>query len=223
MNDDWVNTLVRVKKHQLLMLQDRGYTFPPSEVAWFELSEAQMAQRLRQLGLEWPEAFEAVYTEPKTLWVSYVAGDTGMKLDAARDFLAAAEAHQRPLKRLMLIGAARPTRMAWDEFAGYNVDFWTLAQLAVNVTRHFLRQRHIALAPDEKRRFLTTSKIDPQCLPLMYASDPVARWYDFRVGQIIKIERTNLIDVASERSVFYRLVVPEPLTEHATRPVRGLP
>ena len=93
----------------------------------------------------------------------------------------------------------------------------------MNPTKHFLAQRHTALTPQEKRAFLATSKIDPQCLPMIYVSDPVVRWYGWRVGQILRIDRANLVSFSVGGSTFYRLVVPEPLSDHATKVTTRLP
>lgn len=209
MND----VLARVKKNQVLMFQDRGYVLPPSEQAWLALDHARVVERIRE-----GDTLEAMYTEPRSVWVYYAPAGK-FKVDEAKAMVELAKGRTR----ILLVCYIRPTTQAWEAMSGYDVEVYTYAQLAVNPTRHFLAQRHTPLTAQEKREFLATSKIDPQCLPMLYVSDPVARWYGFRVGQIVRVDRTNLVTFAAGSSVFYRLVVPEPLSDHATKPTMRLP
>lgn len=212
-----INVLARIKKNQVLMFQDRGYTLPPSEQAWLAMDHTQATERLS--AAEDPKALlDALYEEPK-VWVYYATFLGSFKTKDAAPII---EQIEEQRLRLFLVTHIRPTSGAWESL-NRNLEAWTYAQLAVNPTRHFLAQRHTPLSPQEKREFLATSKIDPQCLPMIYVSDPVARWYGFRVGQILRVDRSNLVTFAAGASVFYRIVVPEPLSDHATKPVVRLP
>lgn len=208
-----INVLARIKKNQVLMFQDRGYTLPPSEQTWLAMDHAQATARLSSA--EDPKSIlDVVYEVPKlSVYYATFLGRFGKK---------EVESIIVSRHRLFLVTHTRPTTDVWEAL-GSNLEAWTYAQLAVNPTKHFLAQRHTALTPEEKRTFLATSKIDPQCLPMIYVSDPVARWYGFRVGQILRIDRANLVTFAAGSSVFYRLVVPEPLSDHGTKPVVRLP
>jgi len=215
-----INVLARIKKNQVLMFQDRGYILPPSEQAWLALDHAQAVVRIRDA--EDPKAIlDAFYDEPK-VWVYYATFLGKFGTEEAATIIEQIEEQRLFRHRLFLVTHVRPTAGAWEALPS-DLEAWTYAQLAVNPTRHFLAQRHTPLSTEEKREFLATTKIDPQCLPMIYVSDPVARWYGFRVGQILRVDRTNLVTFAAGASVFYRLVVPEPLSDHATKPVVGLP
>lgn len=218
MDPKLINVLARIKKNQVLMFQDRGYTLPASEQAWLAMDHAQVTAKLSEDDPK--KILDAVYEEPK-MWVYYATflGSFGTK-----DIPPVNEGMENyPRHRLFLVTHTRPTKDAWESLSSYALEAWTYAQLAVNPTRHFLSQRHTPLTTQEKREFLATNRIDPQCLPMIHVSDPVARWYGFRVGQILRVDRMNLVTFAADTSVFYRLVVPEPLSDHATRPVGGLP
>jgi DNA-directed RNA polymerase subunit H (RpoH/RPB5) len=224
MDDDLVNVLVYVKKNQVLMFQDRGFSLPPSEAAWLALDADAARASLRQLderarGV----ALDALYTEPSTVWVYYSTATASFGVEDVEAMVAEATERRRPHQRVLLVCYTRPTSQAWEALSSYDVEVWTYAQLAANPTKHFLSQRHVALTPEEKRAFLSTSKIDPQCLPLIYASDPMVRWHGWRVGQILRIERSNLVSFSVVGSTFYRLVVPEPLSDHATKVTTRLP
>ena len=224
MDDDLVNVLVHVKKNQVLMFQDRGFSLPESEAAWLALAPDAAKASLRQLDEHGRSvALDALYTEPRTVWVYYATAMASFGVDDVEAMVAEATERRRPHQRILLICYTRPGSQAWEALNSYDVEVWTYAQLAVNPTKHFFTQRHIALTPEEKRTFLATSKIDPQCLPLIYASDPTVRWHGWHVGQILRIDRSNLVSFAVVGSTFYRLVVPEPLSDHATKVTTRLP
>lgn len=191
--------LALLKKHQVMMFQDRGYTVPPEEQAW-----------LTDTGT----SYDAVYTSP-SVWVHFVTTIEALKTDETEEMMS--EMRPENVQRVFLVVPERPQTRVWEVLNQYAAEVWTYAQLGVNPTRHFLAQRHVPVTAEEKHMFYSTTKIDPQCLPFMYVSDPVARWYGFRVGQLIRIERNSLIGFTSAQSVFYRLVVSEPLSEHATK------
>jgi len=223
MDDALVNVLARVKKNQVMMFQDRGFDLPASEAAWLAMDHATATATLRRLDATGRSlALDALYAEPTT-WVYYSTDMASFGVEDVEAMVEAATERRRPHQRVLLVCYTRPTSRAWEALSDYDVEVWTYAQLAVNPTKHFLTQRHIALTPEEKRTFLATNKIDPQCLPLIYASDPTVRWYKWHVGQILRIERSNLVSFAVAGSTFYRLVVPEPLSEHATKVTTHLP
>lgn len=217
-----INVLARIKKNQVLMFQDRGYTLPASEQAWLALDHAQATARI-SAAEDVSALLDAVYTDPRPVWVYYITFLETVKSDDIAAFITQLEEKRRTRHHIFFVSHTRLSSSVWDALRPYDLEAWTYAQLAVNPTRHFLAQRHTPLTPQEKREFLATTKIDPQCLPMIYVSDPVARWYGFRVGQILRVDRTNLVTFASGSSVFYRLVVPEPLSDHATKPAVGLP
>jgi DNA-directed RNA polymerase I, II, and III subunit RPABC1 len=61
------------------------------------------------------------------------------------------------------------------------------------------------LTDDEQNEVLENYQLEKQDLPSMFVSDPVSRYYDLKVGQIIKIIRPSITAINTH---FYRRVVP---------------
>ena len=70
---------------------------------------------------------------------------------------------------------------------------------------HELVPRHILLTKEERKQLLEQLKIQPEQLPWIRASDPVAKLIGAKPGDIVKIIRKS--PTASE-VIAYRFVVP---------------
>ena len=75
-----------------------------------------------------------------------------------------------------------------EELQGIRIELFPMKSLRYNITKHRLVPRHVPLSKMEMKSFkdLYGTKI-----PYLLYSDPVARFYDFQRGDIIKIERSN--------------------------------
>tara|TARA_B100000683_G_scaffold139022_1_gene135440 strand:- start:779 stop:1303 length:525 start_codon:yes stop_codon:yes gene_type:complete len=84
------------------------------------------------------------------------------------------------------------------------ITFFVAKEVMHNLPRHCLVPRHTALSQEEaeavKKRF---HMMDHHWM-LLLSSDPVARWYNWRIGTIVRIERTGL---TQDTHVVYRKVV----------------
>jgi len=101
---------------------------------------------------------------------------------------------------VVLVSLEGPTSFAKKEVEATcrgRVHFFTFKELTYNVTKHHLVPHH-RLAP-----LATAAAFDPTRLPKLLATDPVARHYDFRSGQVVEIDR--VFDVLATK--YYRVVV----------------
>jgi DNA-directed RNA polymerase I, II, and III subunit RPABC1 len=91
--------------------------------------------------------------------------------------------------------------MSTAEFA--NDEIFTINQLVLNITRHSLVPKHILLTSEEKTDFLKTFRCKDAQVPKIYKTDPVAKYYGAKPGDVFKIMRYSM---NSGVSIFYRLV-----------------
>ncbi|MDG6219411.1 MAG: DNA-directed RNA polymerase subunit H [Candidatus Thermoplasmatota archaeon] len=73
-----------------------------------------------------------------------------------------------------------------------------------DIIQHDLVPIHVILSEDEKNKILTKYNIEPNKLPKILTTDPVALAIGAKSGDIVKITRES--DTAKE-SIAYRLVV----------------
>lgn len=78
------------------------------------------------------------------------------------------------------------------------------SEMLINITEHELVPQHTLLTVEEKEELFSRYKLKESQLMKMLTTDPVARYYGYKRGQIIKIVRKS--DTAG-RYVTYRLVV----------------
>lgn len=81
-----------------------------------------------------------------------------------------------------------------------SVELFSEAELQYNVTKHRLVPKHERLTPRERENFLAAygSKI-----PVLLTSDPVARFYKFNAGDIVRVIRSR---ASSDSYITYRIV-----------------
>lgn len=82
-----------------------------------------------------------------------------------------------------------------DTLQDYDIEVFSINELKFNITKHRLVPKHIKISGDELtevRKFATK-------LPVMLKSDPVTRYYHYRPGDIIRVERLD-------KTIAYRLV-----------------
>jgi DNA-directed RNA polymerase I, II, and III subunit RPABC1 len=84
-----------------------------------------------------------------------------------------------------------------------NVEIFLLNQVIINITKHVIVPKHILLDDTETKQFLEKYSCTANQLPKILSSDPVAKYYGMKSGQICKIIRPS---PATGESISYRYV-----------------
>lgn len=104
---------------------------------------------------------------------------------------------------IIIVSLDGPTSFTRKETDNYDrqVQFFTFKELCVNITKHLLVPKHELMNEEEKAKLQFLK--NPNDLPKLYSNDKVSQYYNFKVGDVIRVTRTIAY---SEPVVYYRLV-----------------
>jgi DNA-directed RNA polymerase I, II, and III subunit RPABC1 len=85
-----------------------------------------------------------------------------------------------------------------------NVEYFKENELLIDITEHVYVPKHILISESEKKELLKKYKIKADKIPKIHTSDPVARYYGAKKGQVFKIIRSSETSV---ETLFYRIVI----------------
>ena len=96
-------------------------------------------------------------------------------------------------------------KTALQEMAStYLIEHFRDAELLVDVTEHRLVPAHALLSPEDRQALLDRYKLRAEQLPRIQRTDPVARYYGLKVGDVVKIVR---LSETAGRYVTYRVCI----------------
>jgi len=103
------------------------------------------------------------------------------------------------------VGITPFAKTALQEMATvYLIEHFRDNELLVDITEHKLVPAHAPLSPEDKAALLKRYKLKDSQLPRIQKSDPVARYYGLKVGEVVKIVRPS---ETAGRYVTYRVCI----------------
>lgn len=98
-----------------------------------------------------------------------------------------------------------------DEVAAYNaggdtchIELFDFRELVVNITEHVLVPKHVPLNTAQIKELLANYKLKLTQLPRMPPTDPIAKYFGLKKGEVVKIIRQS---ETAGRYVTYRAVL----------------
>jgi DNA-directed RNA polymerase subunit H (RpoH/RPB5) len=85
-----------------------------------------------------------------------------------------------------------------------NTEIFSKDEFMINIVDHIIIPKHTLLNDDDKKNFFDEYYVKTKDLPRIFVSDPIARYYYAKIGDIFRIERPS---ITSGLSIIYRIVV----------------
>lgn len=225
-----------VKKTQLEMMQDRGYAISPAEQAIFDMNLSQFINYLTQIseGTRSRQALSNTYVlntlstgapideGPQECYVFFGARESADNklipvgvIHKFTNIITAVNEEGRPRYReaVLIVDAAISPQSKANLLAVKTVPYQIFhdSDLTYNPVQHVSVPRHELLSESEARMVLGQLRVDQYRLLLIYADDPVIRYYGWQSHRIVRVYRDDsAVNTMNTQSINYRLIIDTP-------------
>lgn len=192
----------QVRKTTIEMLEDRNFKVSDEDKG---LPYQDFASRLDENQIDIIANHKS--SDVKVAYVSYILDS---KTFSKKDLLTkkAFIDENFPTKEMtvIIIVQEKPTpqiakELQNDEFKSYEI--FLTKNLMFNITHHEIVPRHIILTEEESKKVLDDYQSTKSQLPKLLSTDPVAKYYGMKSGDICRIIRHSPM---TGESIYYRMV-----------------
>lgn len=200
-------TLWRVRKTVFQMLNDRGFQVADR---YLEESKEQFEQYWKEILARGGNRNELVIlvgrkSDPNDQVIVFFP-DENKPVGVKPIRVLAEKMEEKKLSHAILVVQQKLTafaRTAVQEMSPkFEIEVFHQSELIVNVTKHVLVPEHVPLSAADKMSLLDRYKVKENQLPRIQQTDPVARYFGLKKGQVVKITRPS---ETAGRYVTYRL------------------
>lgn len=210
-----VARLFTIKKNQLKMVKRRGYNIDKEEDL-LSITSNEFLEAYVPFAKKEKKTFRQILSRPysndkgENIVVYFADAPTNtsqLGVDVLSDAMYEIDKHKSKNAIIITPKSLSPAaKKKIEGFLTYNIYIFLENEMAYDPTEHYLTPEHKALSPEEQRDFLIRNNLSIDSMPLILTSDMISRYYGFRPGQVIQINRINLYDTIVQNSLSYRVV-----------------
>lgn len=203
-SEEETTRLYTVHKNSLKMLRDRSYEVEDSEI---QLTRANfIAKYGEHVKREDLEVQKAMQDNSSDKIIVFYPNNNKIGVQNIRSYIA--RMRTESFKRAILILQKKLASQARDCINEISslclIEVFLEAELLFNIKEHDLVPPHQLLTTAEKKKLLAKYTVSESQLPRIFVTDPVAKYYGLRRGQVVKITRKS--ETAGDYAT-YRYVV----------------
>ncbi|BAB02760.1 RNA polymerase-like protein [Arabidopsis thaliana] len=174
--DEEIKRLFLVQRTLMQMLKDRGYLIDGSEITM------TLEEFIEKYGDNMKRSLLLLSKLRKMMTM-------------IRAILVVQDIKAFSRQALVFLGAVYPI---------FHIEVFQEKELIVNVKEHVFVPEHQALTTEEKQKFLERKRTRFVVLPRIHVTDPIARYFGLKRGEVVKISR---LSETSGRYITYRYVI----------------
>ncbi|KAG8378329.1 hypothetical protein BUALT_Bualt08G0126100 [Buddleja alternifolia] len=190
MSEDEVTRLYRIRRTVMEMLKDRGYLVTEEEI---KMSMSTFIEKLGDNMKREDLVISRNLCNDSSDQIYVFFPDEKVGVQTMKTYITRMK--EEGVHRAILVVQQKLTSSAQacisEVSTKFHLEVFQEAELLINISKHVLVPKHQLLTPQEKKSLLEGYTVKETQLPRIQITDPIARYYGMKRGQVVRIMRPS--------------------------------